>query len=64
MKYIAMDEALNAFPIHWVPILGLFIFITIFLIATFLVYRPKSKKQFAAFAHIVLDDGEKHESRK
>ncbi len=40
------------------PIIGLFIFLTIFLIVVFLVFRPKSKKKFEEYAHIPLDDEE------
>jgi cbb3-type cytochrome oxidase subunit 3 len=38
------------------PIIGLFIFLTIFLTVIFLVLRPKSKKKFEEFARIPLDE--------
>ncbi len=40
------------------PIIALFIFLAIFLVVIYLVFRPKSKKKFEEFARIPLSEEE------
>lgn len=50
-----MDGLIN-FIVKVSPIIGLFIFLAIFLIVIYLVFRPKSKKNFEEFAKIPLKE--------
>jgi cbb3-type cytochrome oxidase subunit 3 len=40
------------------PVIGLFLFLSIFLAVIWMVFRPKSKKEFDKFSKIPLKDEE------
>lgn len=59
MKYVAVEETLSRFDWHWVPSLGLVLFISIFICAFYLTMSMKGHEHYARMA--IDEEGDKHE---